>query len=100
MIKKLKSLLKRWYFKKAKHVLAENKSIELLKKVEAISRKGLNKDLINGYKILNGTKYFSSGIFQHYLIFISAKNTLNTLVVLLELVRGNLMARQKKILNI
>ena len=29
--------------------------------------KGLTKDLINGYKILNDTKYFSSGIFQNYL---------------------------------
>ena len=27
--------------------------------------------MINGYKILNGAKYYSSGIFQSYLIFIS-----------------------------
>ena len=35
--------------------------------------KGLNKDLIDGYKILNGAKYFSSGIFENYLVFIPAK---------------------------
>ena len=29
--------------------------------------------MINGYKILNGAKYFSSGIFQNYLVFIPAK---------------------------
>ena len=52
-------------FKKTKHVLAEN---GLLKKVEAISTKGL----INKYSILNGTKYFSPGILQNYLVFISA----------------------------
>ena len=31
-------------------------------------KKGLNKDLINKFSILNGTKYFSSGIFQNYLV--------------------------------
>ena len=41
--------------------------------VEAISTKELTKNLINGYKILNGTKYFSSGIFQNYLVFILAR---------------------------
>ena len=29
--------------------------------------------MINGYKIPNGTKYFSSGIFQNYLVFIPTK---------------------------
>ena len=43
------------------------------KKVEAISKKGLTKDLINIYKIFNGAKYFSSGIFQNNLGFIRAK---------------------------
>ena len=43
------------------------------KKVEAISRKGLTKDLINKFSILNGAKYFSPGIFQNYLVFIPAK---------------------------
>ena len=41
-------------------------------KVTTISTKGLIKDLINGYKILNGVKYFSLGIFQNYLVFIPA----------------------------
>ena len=45
-------------------------------KVEAISTKELTKDLI---KVLNGAKYFISGIFQNYLVFIPA-NTLNILI--------------------
>ena len=32
--------------------------------VEVILRKGLTKDLINGCKILNRAKYFSSSILQ------------------------------------
>ena len=31
------------------------------------------KDLINKFSILNGEKYFSSGIFQNYFIFIPTK---------------------------
>ena len=50
---------------------------ELLKKVEAISTKALTKGLINKYSILNGTKYFSPGILQNYLVFISAKKYFN-----------------------
>ena len=38
-------------------------------KVKAISTKELTKDLINRYKILNGAKCFSSGIFPNYLVF-------------------------------
>ena len=30
--------------------------------------------MINKFSILNGTKYFSLGIFQNYLVFIPAKN--------------------------
>ena len=37
-----------------------------------MSTKGLTKDLINKFSILNGTKYFSSGTFQNYLVFIPA----------------------------
>ena len=48
------------------------------------------------FSILNGAKYFSSGIFQNYLVLIPAKNTLNALVALLRLIRGNLMECQKK----
>ena len=32
------------------------------KKVETVSTKGLVKDLLNKYTILNGAKYFLSGI--------------------------------------
>ena len=35
-----------------------------IKKVQAISTKGLRKDFTNKFSILNGTKYFSSGVFQ------------------------------------
>ena len=38
-------------------------------KVKAISTKELTKDLINRFKILNGAKCFSSGIFPNYLVF-------------------------------
>ena len=41
-----------------------------MEKVKAISAKGLTKDLINKFSILNGVKYFSSGLFQNYLVFI------------------------------
>ena len=51
----------------------KNELNELSKKVKAISTKGLTKDLINKFSILNGAKYFSSGIFQNYLVFTPAK---------------------------
>ena len=35
--------------------------------------KGLTNDLINNFSILNGAKCFSSGIFQNYLVLLSAK---------------------------
>ena len=34
---------------------------------------GLTKDLINKFSILNGANYFTSEIFQNYLLFILAK---------------------------
>ena len=42
-----------------------------------LSTKGSTKDLINKLSILIGSKHFSLGIFQNYLvfIFITAKNT-------------------------
>ena len=49
----------------------KNELNELSKKVKAISTKGLTKDLIDKFSILNGAKYFSSGKFQIYLVFIS-----------------------------
>ena len=45
---------------------------ELSRKVKAISTKGLIKDLIDKFSILNRAKYFSSGIFQNYFVFIPA----------------------------
>ena len=42
-------------------------------KVKAISTKWLTKDLINKFSILNGSKYFSSEIFENYLVFTPAK---------------------------
>ena len=40
---------------------------------KAISTTGLAKGLKNKFSILNGPKYFSSGIFQNYLDFIPAR---------------------------
>ena len=45
----------------------------LSKKANAISTKGLTKDLINKFGIVNGAKYFSLSIFQNYLVVIPAK---------------------------
>ena len=53
--------------------MIKNEINELTKNVLAISIGGLTKDLINKFSILNGEKYFSSRIFQNYLVFIPAK---------------------------
>ena len=45
-----------------KHVVVENELNELSEKVKAISAKESTKTLINKYSILNGEKYFYSGI--------------------------------------
>ena len=58
---------------KTKHVLVENELNELSKNIEAISTKGLIKDLINKCNILIGAKYFSLVIFQNYLVFVPDK---------------------------
>ena len=68
-----------------------NELNEFSKKAKVISTKRLTKDLINKFSILHGAKYYSSEIFQICLVFIPAKNTLDILVVLLELILGNLM---------
>ena len=78
----------------------KNELNELSEKVKAISTKGLTKNLIDKSSIWNGAKKIFSEIFQNYLIFILAKNTLNILVALLGLIRRNLMECQKKILKI
>ena len=51
----------------------KNELNELPEKDKVISSKGLTKDLINKFRILNGTKYLFSGTFQNYLVFIPAK---------------------------
>ena len=56
--------------------------------------------MINKFGILNGAKYFSSGRFQNYLVFIPAKNALSVLVVLHGLICGNIMECWKKLLKI
>ena len=38
--------------------------------------KGLTKDLINRYRILNGAKIFSSAVLQNYLVFLSANKNI------------------------
>ena len=47
---------------------SKNELNKLSRKVKAISAEGLTKDLINKFSILNGAKYFSSGIFEIYLV--------------------------------
>ena len=53
--------------------------------------------MINKFSVVNGGKYSSSRIFQNYLVFIPAKNTLDISVALLGLNCGNLMECQEKI---
>ena len=70
---KLKNLDKKITSNKTKHVLLENELNKLSEKVIAISTKGLTKDLINTYSILNGAKCFCSRILQICFVFISLK---------------------------
>ena len=59
---------------KLKHITSNESELnELSNKVKAISTKGLTKGLIKKFSILNGAKYFSSGTFQNYLVFIPIK---------------------------
>ena len=54
---------------KIKYVTSnKNELNELSRKFKAISTKGLTKDLINRFSVLNGGKYFSLGIFQKLFI--------------------------------
>ena len=59
---KLKHLNKNVTSNKTKDVLAENELNELSEKFKAISTKGLNKNMIIKYSILNEPKYFYSEI--------------------------------------
>ena len=71
-----------------------------MKKVKIISTKGLTKDLINKFSILNGAKYFSLELFQNYLAFIPDNKYINILMALIKFICGNLMECQKKVLKI
>ena len=76
---------------------------EISRKVKAISTKGLTKDLIDKFSILNGAKYISSGIFQSYLVFIPANKYIKYFTGttrILGLNHGSLMECQKKVLKI
>ena len=54
---------------KTKDVLVENELNELAEKVNAISTRGLTKDLINKFSILNEAKYFSRNISKLFSIY-------------------------------
>ena len=58
-----------------KNVTSINNELnELSRKVKALSKKKKkSKDLMKKFSIFNEAKYFSSGIFQNYLVFILAK---------------------------
>ena len=60
------------------------------KKVKGISTKRLINDLINKFNILNEAKYFSSWIFQNYLVY-QLKSILNILMAQLGLIHENLI---------
>ena len=69
------NLIKKTNFdNKSKYVTSnKNELKEPSKKFNAISTKGLRRNLINKFSILNRAKFLSSGIFQNYLLFIPAK---------------------------
>ena len=50
----------------------KNELNQLSKKVKAISTKGITKNLIDKFSLLNWTKYFSLGVCQNYEVFIPA----------------------------
>ena len=56
--------------------------------IEAVSTKGLTKDLINGYQILNRVRYFSAGTFQNHSWYFSYSNMLNFLLTHLKFYHG------------
>ena len=51
----------------------KNELNEIPKKIKAIATNALTKDLMNKFSILNGARYFSSGVFPNYLVFILVK---------------------------
>ena len=70
------------------------------RQILVISAKELTKDLINGYKILNGAKFFSAGVSQNDLVFISAKEYfINFITTSKKFICGNLKEFQKEVLK-
>ena len=55
---------------------------------------------MNKFSILNGAKYFSSGIFQNYLVFIPPTKYIRYFTDTTRMKCGNLMEFQKKVLKI
>ena len=66
---KLKNVEEKVTLNKTKDVLVQNESNNLLEKVKLTSTKGLTKDLINWYIVLNDAKYFSLAESKNQLIF-------------------------------
>ena len=65
-----------------------------------MSAKGLTKDLIDKFSILNGAKYFSSGLFQNYLVFVPAKNYIKYFSGTAQIDSWKSNAKSEKILKI
>ena len=64
-----------------------------------VSTKGLRKDLINKYSILNGAKNFINEYYKIILYLYQLKSMLNILVALPKFIRGNLMECHKEVLK-
>ena len=68
----MKILNENFISNKTKHVLVGNELNKLSKKVKSNINNSINKTF-DHFSILNGAKYFSSRIFQNYLVFVLAK---------------------------
>ena len=65
-----------------------------------MSYQKLTQYLINGYKILNGVRYFSLGTLQNLLIYFSYKKYFRSFTKHLKFYLGNLYDFRKKVLKI
>ena len=84
---------------KLKDLTNKNELNELSKKVKAVLTKGLTKDLIEKFSILNGAKYFSLGISQSHLVFIPANKYIKYFTNIPWVNHGNLTECPKKVLE-
>ena len=73
---------------------------KLLLSTKILSTKGLTKDMVNKYRILNGAKYFSSGVLQNYIVFISASKSIELFIGSQPIINGNLKEYLKNFLKI